>query len=157
MATGSSVCKIFEQGGIITITDAVGPVTTTILLVKEGTLEWEPGGYTPGELTDRGILQDPYELSETPTKLKFQVYFTGTTSATDLYKILVAAGVSGKMKQFSIVVKIPNTKGAGAGDQITFAKCWRPKGALKVKHGTEFDYLEVELVDNEVTPACVTY
>jgi hypothetical protein len=145
----------FEAGGVLNIND--GTTDYTVVALEPGTVEMQDGGYEPLPYHDRDELQDPYEGAERPSTFKCQVKFSGGTGAADLHKHVVTRDTStGKMKLYTITVKIPDYKGAITGKQASCAKMFlvaRPG----IKMGVQFDMLELDMQSSEPNWTWATY
>lgn len=156
MPNSNTVLKRFEAGGILTISD--GTTTLTILRIKAGSLKFDPGFYDPIEYKDRGVIMVPLEGDEMPGDVEFEVFFSGGADASDVIKHLMQRDTTNYlMKEYTIVAKFPNNKGAAAGHQVTFAHCILPQGGIGYQSGEKLDSVKAKMRHNEAQPTWATY
>ena len=123
MANANSTVRRIENGGTLDLT--VSGTAYTILNIKDGTLEFEPGMYERVNYKDRGVNQTPLEGDEMLGKLSLTVRCGAKQGADSLYAKLLTAGSSGLAFLFtSLVVKWPDSRGASTGESATFSNLW---------------------------------
>lgn len=142
---------ILELGGVVRLVD--GSSGYDFQQKERGTLEIEPGGYEVLRYQNSGINQIPVEGSEGTTKVRLRVKLT-SLAATQIVTLLQARDTAtGLVKVYGLEVIWYKTKDpASESHKATLTEVYA-SAQPKIKAGTDFDTVEIELESNDPLPA----
>lgn len=110
--------RVFQAGGVLTIDD--GTDVHTVFNLEPGSLSWTDPTPKRLEFTDRGPVQTPLELDDQYGTLDVTVR-CGTYVNGIIAKMRGRNATANTPRTFSVVIKIPNYRGAAAGESLTWA------------------------------------
>lgn len=124
----------FDNGGVIEFNDGSAK---TLDNVQDGSVSWEPSTREVVTVKDRGVYKQAMDGDDTLAKIDFDVACGELTSpSTSLYATLMQAGSSGLVKEFtSLVIKIPDYRGATAGESLTFTNVYVDRTTIRWSKG----------------------
>lgn len=134
----ATVSRRFEAGGLFTITPQ-GGTALDVLNIAPGTLKFKPCFfYAPIPYKDRSVVQAPLEGEDEPGEIELTLR-VGKHDA-ELLETLMArkASPDGTVREHTIVIKIPSSRGAVTGDSISTASA-SVMEAPQFTAGAEFD------------------
>lgn len=151
MATFNANPLRFDNGGVLLIgSDDV------LELLPGSALEFTPCVYKNIARLDRGVPQAPRDGDLEPGTIRIRARL-GAHATTSLEQQLLAAGTNGLAKEFTIVVKWPDYRGASTGVQFTFATVCFDREKTRVSQGSDFDTVEFEGTYRTAGPTKATY
>lgn len=149
--------RVFEHGGSFEIVGATDTYIVGNIVPGGGSLEWTPGLREVKIETNQGALIDPLEGVDRPTMVKLDIRYTAASESNGVYALLSAQGSGGLAKTYGIIIRLPSSRGAAAGETITFTKASVVPGSLSCKAGSPFDTISVEFMCAELKPTVATY
>lgn len=134
MATINSNHRRFDNGGVIELADGG---TKTVDNVMDGSFSWKPAAREVQVIKDRGVYKQAMDGDDTLAEIDFD-FGCGelTSAASSLYATLMQAGSAGLVKEFtSLVIKIPDYRGASTGESLTFTNVYCDRDSLRWSKG----------------------
>lgn len=112
--------RFFTGGGLLKLDD--GSAVHEMRNVTR--LRWTNGLTQAIEYTDQGVAQEALRGDTGYSTIEFTARRAhSSTPANDIENILSLAGTTHLMKQFSVVVDVPDHPGASTGKRYTWTKC----------------------------------
>lgn len=129
--------------------------TDVLKNTQPGSISWSTPIRQRLEYTDRGTQQVPLEGDDQLCDISISLKAGGQAGATGIINALNVASTNNLAKTYGLAVKIPNLKGAAAGESFTWAAVWLAEPA-QFRAGVDFDTIELRL--KSVTgPTVATY
>lgn len=147
----------FQNGGYVMIADSSNLIAILNIGEDDGAISIKPGARETIMYRDRGVLQDPDEGDDQPGELTLKVRYTSALSANDLEKYLRQAGTANKKKLFKFFIGFADSRSATTGKEWTLSKCAVDQDSLVVNAGGKKDFLDIKLINHEVTPDPARY
>jgi hypothetical protein len=150
----------FEAGGELRLADAG---TGDVYIVRNknvGTLRMRLVGYDPLKWQENGVNQVPIEGDQqSASEIEFEMKLSkrDALGIFDLAQKRNTSSNQGLSYVFTVTVKIPNYRGASAGQQFVFANAYFMPDSIEVEAGERFDTVRFRMESTTIGVVGATY
>lgn len=122
--------KLHNHGGYVTINN--GTDTYTIKNLDPGGTSWQDGVQSVHEYDDEGTPQAALatNLLRSVIEIAFRLGDIANGTTNTIFDLLNTAPTNGLVAEFTVVIYIPDYKGATTGKTITYANCYVAPGGF---------------------------
>jgi hypothetical protein len=117
--------------------------TDVVKNTQPGSLNWNTPIRQVLEYTDRGTQQTPLEGDDQNCEISLSLK-AGSQVTNGIIAALTVASSNNLVKTYAFSVKIPNSKGAAAGESFTWAAVWLAEPP-QFQAGADFDTITLNL------------
>lgn len=124
VTANADIRKFHTNGGVLTIANATD--TYTLKNIEPGGLSFADGQTQVHEYYNDGALEQPLAGNNLPSRIDITLRLGDLANSDEktIFDLLATAPTSGKLPEFTVVIKIPDYRGASTGTQITYANCY---------------------------------
>lgn len=122
VTANADIRKFHTNGGTIVIND--GTDTYTLKNIEPGSLTFSDGRYQVHEFVDEGVPQQALVGDALRSRIEFTLRLGDLANATTntAFDLFNQAPTAGKVKEYTtLVIKVPDYRGASTGTQITYS------------------------------------
>jgi hypothetical protein len=159
VSTNSTILKFHTNGGTLQISD--GTDNYTINNLEPGQLRVGDGMHQVHTHKDYGVHQHPLIGDEELSPISFVARLATIKAASGktLLEVLRTAGASGLVKEFTVVLRIPDYRGATTGQTVTYANTHvvPPIEIASEADGVQFAMMSVNMMSRTKEGAIARY